>query len=70
MLDRPAALRGSSGLYAVKDSVRRGEHLCALYDHLDHMLVAQVGCGSVGIFIDYEDVHGEILPQIADLSIQ
>ena len=48
---------------ATADAVVRGEHLTALHDHLDHMLVAHILSRKKRIAVEYEDVHeGTILP--------
>lgn len=53
---------------ATTDAVIRGEHLTALHDHLDHMLVAHVLSRKDGITVEYEDVHAGTISPIMTLS--
>lgn len=53
---------------ATADAMVRGEHLTALHDHLDHMLVAHVLSRKDGITVEYEDVHAGTISPIMTLS--
>ena len=53
---------------ATTDAVIRGEHLTALHDHLDHMLVAHVLSRKERITVEYEDVHAGTISPIRVLS--
>ena len=53
---------------ATTDAMVRGEHLTALHDHLDHMLVAHILSRENGIAVEYEDVHAGTISPIRVLS--